>query len=166
MTDGSVAELGENIIVSTEPEAPPAPPAPAVTPQMIYVMAAGERFTREQYHSAGWTDQQLIATGKLEFIAPPPEDAVLLPVGMPERVWVMLEESDEIPPTGQFVGHNGVGYMLTAGVPLPLPKFILEILDHAITSTPVLDPNTRKVTGWRTRRRFNYREVDAPAEAA
>jgi hypothetical protein len=155
MTD-QAADLGENITVLSEPEAPP---TAEKTPPLVYVMAA-----REQYLSVGWTDEQLIATGKMEFIQMPPEEAKLISVGMPERIWIQLEESDEIPPTGQFVGHNGIGYMLTTGAPLPVPYFVLDILDQAIVSTPVLDPNTRKVTGWRTRRRFNYRKVDAPVE--
>jgi hypothetical protein len=35
-----------------------------------YVMAAGETFTKEQYNSSGWTDDQLIAAGKLVAVTP------------------------------------------------------------------------------------------------
>lgn len=51
----------------------PAPePAPAAAPAPIqYVMAAGETFTREQYLASGWTDEQLIANGKMSIAAAP-----------------------------------------------------------------------------------------------
>jgi hypothetical protein len=80
----------------------------------------------------------------------------------PERVWIVLEENDEIPPTGQFIGHNGTGYLLKPGEPALVPAHIIEILDHAVTSTPVVDPVTKQVTGHRDRMRFPYRRVAAP----
>jgi hypothetical protein len=42
------------------------------TPQVQtqYVMAAGETFTKEQYISSGWTEQQLIDSGKLVAVVP------------------------------------------------------------------------------------------------
>lgn len=152
-------ELGSNLT------APEAPPSEAEAPPLIYVMGAGERFSREQYHLAGWTDAQLIQTGRMEIIAPPPEALEPIHVGMPERVWIILEEHDDIPPTGQFVGHNGVGYLLRTGVPIPVPRFILDILDQAVITKPVIDNDSKKVTGWAARRRFNYRPVDAPVDA-
>lgn len=84
------------------------------------------------------------------------------PIGMPQSKWILLEENDDIPPTGLFVGHNGTGYIIQTGVPVQVPVHILEILDNAIMSAPVLDPNTKRVAGWRERRRYNYRFVEAP----
>lgn len=82
--------------------------------------------------------------------------------GMPERVWILLEDNDDIPPTGLYLGHNGTGYLLIPGEPVPVPDFILEILDHAVVTTPVTDPKTKRVVGHRDRMRFPYRRVAAP----
>ena len=79
-----------------------------------------------------------------------------------ERTWIILEENDEIPPTGQFIGHNGDGYLLKPGEPAHVPNCILEILDHAVASVPVVDPQTKKVVGHRDKMRFPYRRVAAP----
>lgn len=58
------------------PVASPTPPAPVAQPmpppQPTYTMAQGETFTREQYHAAGWTDEQLVAAGKLTITMPAP----------------------------------------------------------------------------------------------
>lgn len=93
-----------------------------------------------------------------------PKPEVTKAKGMPERVWIMLEESDEIPPTGLFIGHNGVGYLLRAGEPCPVPAHVLGVLDDAIAEFPITNPGTGQVTGYRKRRRYNYRRVDAPAD--
>lgn len=86
--------------------------------------------------------------------------------GMPDRVWIQLEESEDIPPTGLFLGHNGSGYMLRPGEPVHVPAHIVEILDHAIVTMPVTDPTTKRVVGYRERMRFPYRRVEAPDEAS
>lgn len=84
--------------------------------------------------------------------------------GMPKRVWIILEDNDEIPPTGLGIGHNGRSYMIRAGEPVNVPEFILEILDNAVMSAPIIDPTTRRVNGFRERLRFPYRRVSAPKE--
>jgi hypothetical protein len=92
----------------------------------------------------------------------PPAAAVVPAKGMTERTWIQLEENDEIPPTGQFLGHNGNGYLLKPGEPAHVPNHIIEILDHAVTSSPVVDPVTKQVIGHRDRMRFPYRRIAAP----
>lgn len=82
--------------------------------------------------------------------------------GLPERVWITLEDSDDIPPTGLFLGHNGNSYLLIPGEPVAVPSFLLEILDHAVTSSAQVDPRTKRVIGHRQRMRFPYRRVAAP----
>lgn len=88
-------------------------------------------------------------------------------VGAKDRVWIILDDNDEIPPGGQFVGVNGVGYKLLPGVEAFVPRAILEVLDNAIKSIPVTDPITQQVVGWKNRKRFPYTIVQKrqPVEA-
>lgn len=81
------------------------------------------------------------------------------------HTWIVLEENDDIPPTGQFIGHNGTGFLLRPGEPAQVPNYIVEILDNAIISMPQLDPATKQVVGSRERMRFGYRRVNAPQVA-
>jgi hypothetical protein len=151
------ASLGANI------DGPPPPPSAApATP--TYEMAMGEPFTREEYHAAGWTDEQLIAVGKMR-VVDPAKIELEKPIGMPDRVWIVLDDNDDIPPTGLFIGHNGTGFLLATGIPIPVPDYLLGILDDAIMDAPILDPQTKQVKGYRPRPRYTYRRVPAPAEA-
>lgn len=81
------------------------------------------------------------------------------PVGMPKLVRVVLDEVDEIPPTGQMVSLNGRAYLIKPGEEVDLPEGVLEILDNAIMSVPIVDSQTLKVIGHRNRPRFPYRRV-------
>lgn len=74
-------------------------------------------------------------------------------------VWIILEDNDDIPPSGQYIGVNGKGYMLQAGVEARVPVSVLGVLDAAIKSVPVKDPNTLRVIGYRNRLRFPYRRL-------
>lgn len=172
-TDADV--LGDNTSDLVIDEAAPQtsssvpPPPPLTTTEVgtpIFAMAPGELFTRDQYHAAGWTDDQMVQAGKMSVIAPPPAKIDLIsPVGMPESKYVVLDDNDDIPPTGLFIGHNGIGFMLQTGVPAMVPTYILDVLDDAVMDAPVIDPRTRQVTGYRPRPRYTYREVPAPADA-
>ena len=83
------------------------------------------------------------------------------------RVRIVLEDNDNIPPTGLFLGADGVGYMLKANMPADVPPSIIGILDTAVMATPIVDPDTLQVTGFRDRLRFPYRVVaHIPAPAA
>jgi len=75
------------------------------------------------------------------------------------RARIILEASDEIPPTGLPIGHNGDTYVIVPGEPVEVPEFLLEILDNAVTSIPVIDPQTRQPMGYRERLRYSYRRV-------
>lgn len=83
------------------------------------------------------------------------------------RVRIILEENDNIPPTGQFFGVQGIGYMLKPGIEALVPRSIISILDTAVMATPIINPETQQVTGFRDRLRFPYRVVGSvPAQAA
>lgn len=73
---------------------------------------------------------------------------------------IVLEENDDIPPTGLFLGHNGKGYLIRPGEPVDVPKHIVEILDHAVMSSPQIDPSTKQVIGYRERMKYPYRIVN------
>ena len=73
------------------------------------------------------------------------------------KVRIMLEEQDNIPPTGQFIGLQGVGYILRPGEEVDVPLPLLSVLNDAIESVPQVDPITRRVVGYRDRRRLPYR---------
>lgn len=87
------------------------------------------------------------------------------PVGLPASVRIVLEESEDIPPTGLFIGHNGRSYLVRCGEEVNVPLGVLGILDDAIVSVPIRDSGNR-VVGTRQRRRFNYRRVVSSGEIA
>ena len=83
-------------------------------------------------------------------------------VGMPkDYIRIILDEHDDIPPTGLFVGVNGTGYLIRPGEEVNVPRGVIEVLDNAVAAQPVTDPQTRRVIGYRDRRRFSYRRVAA-----
>ena len=93
-----------------------------------------------------------------------PADQYPPPAGVKSHYWIQLEPSDDIPPTGLYVGHNGRGYLIETGKPVRVPWFIKGILDDAVQNMPEVDPTTRQISGHRERRRFDYRLVDEPKE--
>lgn len=74
------------------------------------------------------------------------------------RVRIILEDNDQIPPGGQFIGVDGTPYLMQANVEVEAPIGILDVLDNAIMSVPVLDGDM-SVVGYRDRLRFPYRVV-------
>jgi len=75
------------------------------------------------------------------------------------RVRIFLEEDENIPPTGLYVGHNGMSYMLRPGMEMNVPLGVLEILDNAVVSVPVVNPVSRQTIGYRSKRRYSYRLI-------
>ena len=72
---------------------------------------------------------------------------------------IILEENEDIPPTGLFLSHNGRAFVIQTGVEVEVPEFLLDILDHAVMSSPQVDSKTQKVLGYRNRLRYGYRRV-------
>ena len=73
------------------------------------------------------------------------------------KVKIILEENDDIPPTGLFVGVNGNGYLIRAGAEVEVPESVVDVLRNAITSMPTLDPQSGQVVGYRDRMRYPFR---------
>ena len=72
-----------------------------------------------------------------------------------KRIKIRLEHSDAIPPTGQFIGVNGVGYLLLPNVEVEVPEFLLDALDNAVESVPVRNEQGA-VVGYQQRTRLPY----------
>lgn len=91
-----------------------------------------------------------------------PKDVVLKAdsLGVGRRTRIVLEDNDQIGPSGQFFGADGKGYMLRPGEEADVPDSILNILDTAVTSIPVTD-SSQTVIGYRERLRFPYRIITA-----
>lgn len=81
------------------------------------------------------------------------------------RTTIVLEDNEQIPPTGQFFGADGKGFILRPGEAASVPDEILNILDTAVSSVPVKD-NSDTVIGYRDRLRFPYRIVTDRRKAA
>ena len=83
-----------------------------------------------------------------------------------KTIRVILEESEEIPPIGLYVGVNGKGFLIKPGVEVDLPMEVIGVLNNAVQSSPIIDPENQQVTGWRERMRYPYRLVQNFADAA
>lgn len=73
-----------------------------------------------------------------------------------ERVKIILEENDNIPPTGLFIGINGRSFLLRAGEECPVPKDVLGVLDDAVEEVPRVG-SSNNVVEYRKKMRFPYR---------
>ena len=90
---------------------------------------------------------------------PKAQTAAPAPAKPADRVKIVLEENDNIPPTGLFIGVNGKGYLLKPGEEALVPEGVLNVLKDAIISVPVVDPRTAQVVGYRNRMRYPYRNA-------
>lgn len=74
---------------------------------------------------------------------------------------ILLEENDNILPTGLPLGHNGRTFLLRPGEEAEVPMEIVNILNNAVESTPQVDPQTKQVIGYRDRLRYPYRIISS-----
>ena len=75
-----------------------------------------------------------------------------------KRTWIVLQKNDEIPPSGLYIGHNGVGYNLKSGKKAHVPDFLLDVLDNAVVKKPIMGDDGR-ITGYEDSPRFAYQVV-------
>ena len=73
-----------------------------------------------------------------------------------KRVKIILEENDNIPPTGLFIGINGRSFLLRAGEEVEVPAEVVEVLNDAVEDVPRTDGNNN-VLDYRKKMRFPYR---------
>lgn len=108
--------------------------------------------------SDAMTDKPRIQRAKPEVVSDLPAEVRVATV---KRVAIMLEENDNIPPTGLFIGCNGNSYMLRPGIRVNALPELLEVLDNAVMSTAIMDPSTQRVVGYRDKLRYPYRILTA-----
>jgi hypothetical protein len=84
-------------------------------------------------------------------------------VAAEETMTIVLEENDNIPPTGQFIAVNGRSWMLRPGEPAEVPISLVNVLENAVQDVPQVDPITKQIVGYRKKLRFPYRQVHLAA---
>ena len=72
-----------------------------------------------------------------------------------DRVRIRVANTSEIPPSGQFIGVNGYGYMIKPNQEVSVPESVLEVLDNAVQSVPIQGSDGR-VQGYQDVPRFPY----------
>lgn len=80
-----------------------------------------------------------------------------------ETVTIVLEENENIPPTGQFISLNGRTWMLRPGEAVEVPTALVSVLENAVMDVPQIDPVSKQIIGYRKRLRFPYRVVQLAA---
>lgn len=95
-----------------------------------------------------------------QLIDKPPEVVNEPPPYTGPRACIVLEDNENIPPTGLFIGHNGRGFILRSGEKAMVPEELLNVLNDAVWSAPIVDEATRQIIGYRKRLRFPYRFAD------
>lgn len=86
------------------------------------------------------------------------EAAVTEVIPAAKRVKIILEENDNIPPTGLFIGINGRSFLLRAGEEVEVPVEVVEVLNDAVEDVPRTDGNNN-VLDYRKKMRFPYRLI-------
>lgn len=72
-----------------------------------------------------------------------------------KRAWITLHDSERVPPTGQFIGINGVGFMLLPGIRASVPVELMDVLNDAVQTEPVLNDRLQ-IDGHRSVPRLTY----------
>jgi hypothetical protein len=86
------------------------------------------------------------------------EEPVIEVIPAAARVKIILEENDNIPPTGLFIGSNGRSFLLRPGEEVEVPVEVIEVLNDAVEDVPRTDGNNN-VVDYRKKMRFPYRLI-------
>ena len=100
-----------------------------------------------------------------EFIPAPTRKTRVAKPRVEKLTRIILEDSDEIPPGGQYFSIMGEkdgkpfsrNWMIQSGAEFEAPEELIGLLNNSIVSIPVVNPNTKQVIGYRDRQRFPYR---------
>jgi len=87
---------------------------------------------------------------------PTSPDAAAPVQAAPKRIRILLEENDNIPPTGLFIGVNGRSYLLVPGEEVAVPPEVVEALNDAVEDIPRVD-SSNNVVDYRKKMRFPFR---------
>lgn len=113
------------------PQMPVAPQAPQAPQAPVYTMTpAAQGFTREQWHAAGQTDEQLIAVGYMTVSTPAPQ-APQMPVA-PQMQAPIVPQAPQTPVAPQMQ------------VAQPNPQFTQAAVTPTYTMTPAAQGFTRE----------------------
>lgn len=144
------AKLGSNISFEDDPGDEPSPiltkPPEEVSLERAMAIVAAARSRNGQ--------------APIEPLETPNKVPPANPMTGHKRMRIMLEDSTDIPPNGLFLSHNGNTFMLKSSMEVSVPMPLIEILNNAVTSVPVVDPNTQRIIGYRKRLRFPYRVLN------
>lgn len=77
-----------------------------------------------------------------------------------KRFKIILEEGEHIPPTGAPFGHNGDTIVIVPGEIVEIPEKFMNVINDCVMSTPIVDPASQQVVGYRNRLRYPYRRLD------
>ena len=83
----------------------------------------------------------------------------------PKFYKIVMEDVEGIPPGGQFFSLNGRNWYLKGGHTYIIPLGLKGILDNAVESYPVQNPDTQQVIGYRNKLRFPYRVLGQADDA-
>lgn len=86
------------------------------------------------------------------------EEPVIEVIPAASRVKIILEENDNIPPTGLFIGSNGRSFLIRPGEEVEVPVEVIEVLNDAVEDVPRTDGNNN-VVDYRKKMRFPYRLI-------
>lgn len=77
-------------------------------------------------------------------------------IDMNDRVWITLSDNKNIERGGQFFGVNGASFLLKPGKKAYVPRALTNVLNDAIESVAIVDPDTLGILEYRGVLRYPY----------
>lgn len=148
-----MVDMPENIPQAGDPPPPKSGVVPKVSRKKTAAPASPTNLLDDEDNVKAL--EELLANAKAKRAKPIPKLVIPGMAGMP-TMRILLEDSPDIPPSGQFIGHNGSSFLLKSGVWCDVPIPLLEVLNHAVQMQPILN-DAKQVVGWREKMRYPYR---------